>query len=564
MNWLTTIGKQIGELITSMTPAARIMAGLMTAVVAVSLGWIAVGGGSSQKYEYMFGGRDFSEAELSSWEAAFGDAQLREYERVGQRIKIPAAQKDLYLKALSAANSLPKEFDSYMNEALTGGSPFEPTSLIDKRTVFAKEQRLAHMIRGLSGIEQAFVNYDEQRAGFGRKTDRVCSIAVRGRTGSPVPPSQLRNIAKMAIASFAGLTEQDVTVSDLASPGNFYRGSSDPNSPEENPYFTAQAQWEERYESKVAALLNRYEAQVAVNVVLDPKLTSQSEQIQYQQPMAVQTSSVSKNSENSKAAPGGQPGASPNGISNQPSSIAANAAGQSSKTKEIQENERRVAGHEATVTRTAGLVPKEVYVSIGIPESHYRKVAAHRFLLENPGKTEADAPIPTADVLAAIRTNEEKAVRAAVATIPVGSQAGDDRKTFIEVYSFIDLPTPPVPGPTMAENALAWLADSWSTVALIVLVALSLGMIFTWAKAPTGIPDNDKRFAEGFGLQIPATAVDSLDLSEGGESGQVAGRPRPPAMESTGGELKEDLSTIIRENPDAAVNLIRAWIGEAA
>jgi flagellar biosynthesis/type III secretory pathway M-ring protein FliF/YscJ len=35
-------------------------------------------------------------------------------------------------------------------------------------------------------------------------------------------------------------------------------------------------------------------------------------------------------------------------------------------------------------------------------------------------------------------------------------------------------------------------------------------------------------------------------------------------VEVTGQELKENLSSMIQENPDAAVNLIRTWIGEAA
>ncbi len=567
MSWLNEIGKQIRDLFASMTPSSRIMAALMFAVVVVSLGWIATVGNGMGSYEYLFGGRDFSDAELTSWEAAFGDAQLGDYERVGQRIKVPTSKKNLYLKALSEAQSLPKEYDTYMTDALTKGSPFDPNSLIDKRTVFAKEQRLTHMIQGLSGVEQAFVNYDEKRTGFGRKSDRVCSIAVKGRAGNPIPPAQLRNIAKMATASFAGLTEENVSVSDLGNPASFYQGSSDPNAPEENPYFVAQTQWEQRYEGKLAALLGDFEAKIAVNVTLDPTLNSESEQLQYQQqPIAIQTSSVSRNSENTKAAPGGQPGAAPNGIANQAQTLSTGAAGQSSKNKETEENERRIAGHEATVIRKAGLVPKSIYVSIGIPESHYRKIALHRFLQSNPEKTSTDAPTPTDADLATIRAEEEKSVRAAVATIPIGAREGDDRKAYIEVYSFTDLPLPEVPGPTMATTAVAWLGDSWSTLALIGLVVISLFMMTSWLKTPSPAGSaTEKSFAEGFGLEMPSIPIDTVDI--GGETVTADGQPtrrRPSAFEAEGENIKEDLSTIIRENPDAAVNLIKAWIGEAA
>jgi flagellar biosynthesis/type III secretory pathway M-ring protein FliF/YscJ len=562
MNWLNDLGKQAKELFASMSPSSRIMAGLMAGVIVVSLGWISTASNSTKKHEYLFGGRDFSDAELSAWEAAFGEAQLRDYERVGQRIKVPINQKDQYLKALSSAKSLPKEFDSYMSEALTKGNPFDPNSLIDKRAIFAKEQRLTHMIQGLAGIEQAFVNYDEQRTGFGRKTDRVCSIAVKGRVGNSIPPAQLRNIAKMATASFAGLTEENVTVSDLGNPASSYRGSTDPNAAEENPYLAAQTQWEQRYEGKLASLLRDYDARIAVDVTLDPTLIAQSEQLQYQQPVAIQSTTVSRNSENSKPTPGGQPGAAPNGISNQATSLTSSPAGQTAKVKELEENERRLASHEATLTKKAGLVPKSVYVSIGIPDSHYRKVALHRFLVANPDKSPKEAPAPSTAELDAIRAEEEKAVRAAVATIPVGAREGDDRKAFIEVYSFTDLPLPSLPDPTMTETAFAWLIDSWATLALIGLVLISLGLMFNWVKSPVTGSDSEKAFANGFGLELANSSMKSDEENEDQLTGTR--RKRPPMLEPAEDEIKEDLSTIIRENPAAAVNLIKSWIGEAA
>ncbi len=567
MNFLNDIGNQIRDLFTSMTPSARIMAGLMVAVVVVSLGWIMTGGASGTKYEYLFGGRNFSDAELTSWEAAFGSAQLGDYERVGQRIKVPSLKKDQYLKALGTANSLPQSHSSPMDKALNGNSPWDPNSLIEKRSVFARQQVLGNTIKQHNGIQNAIVNFDEQRAGFGRKADRVCTISVQGQNGIPVSQNLLRNFAKMATHTFAGLTMENVTVIDLGTSSIVYGGSGDGTSAEENPYFAAQTQWESMYESKVSALLSDFQAKVAVNVILDPTMRTQSEKLNYQQqPVAVSSSTLTKSSENNKLAPGGQPGAAPNGVSNQPTSISANTAGQNSKLKETQENEQRLASHEASVTTTLGLIPKMVNVSVGIPESHYRNVALQKFRLNNPGKPDSDAPVPTETELTALRAQEEAAVRAAVETIPVGGREGDDRKAMVSVYSYIDLPTLENPEPTMSENALTWLAGSWSTLALIALVLVSMGMMFSWLKSPVTSSSTDKRFADGFGLEIPSIPIDQLDIaSEGGAGGMDAdGRRRPLALEVTGQEMKEDLSTIIKENPDAAVNLIKAWIGEAA
>lgn len=546
-----------------MTPSARIMAGLMVTVVVVSLGWIMAGGASGTKYEYLFGGRSFSDAELTTWEAAFGTAQLGDYERVGQRIKIPSEKKDQYLKALGASNALPQSHNSAMEKALNDNNIFDPSSLIDKRTVFARQQQLEDTIKKHTGIQNAIVNFDEQRAGFGRKADRVCTISVQGYNGIPVPQNLLRNFAKLATRTFAGLSLDDVMVIDLGTSSIVYGGGS---AADDNPYFAAQAQWESMYEAKVSALLSDFEARVAVNVVLDPTMRTQSEKLNYQQqPVAVSSSTLTKSSENSKAAPGGQPGAGPNGVSNQPTAITANSAGQNSKLKETQENEQRLASHEASVTTVLGLIPKAVNVSVGIPESHYRKIALQKFRLNNPDKPDTDAPVPTEAELAVLRADEEKAVRAALETIPVGGREGDDRKALVEVYSFVDLPAPVVEEASLSDNAIAWMADSWSTLALIALVLISLGMMFSWLKSPLAGGSADKRFADGFGLEIPSIPIDQLDLAASADGAVGAdGRRRPPALEVTGQEMKEDLSTIIKENPDAAVNLIKAWISEAA
>ncbi len=565
MNFLNEIGKQIRDLFASMTPSARIMAGLMVAVVVVSLGWILSGGASGPKTEYLLGGRTATDQELSSMEQAFGNAGLGDYERIGQRIKIPSAKKSEYMKALGSSKALPGDPQSAMKDLLERNNPFESQSKFDKGYEYAKQQLLENMIKRHAGIQQAIVNYDEKRAGFGRKTEQVCSIAVQGLNGAPVPQMLLKNFARLATRTFAGLTLDNVSVTDMSTSTGYF-GSSGDGSAEENSYFIALTNWENYFEQKVSSLLTDFSAKVSVNVTLDPTMKTQSEQLQYQQqPVAISSLTLSKNSENTKAAPGGQPGAGPNGVSNQAASVNSAAVGQNSKVKETQENQKSVAGHEATVKTQAGLVPKSVYVTIGIPESHYRKVALQKFRLNNPGKPDTDAPTPTDQELADIRTAEEKAVQSAVEALPVGAREGDDRKAFVKVYSYIDLPEPEVLGPTLADNTLAWASESWSTLALIGLVLVSLGMMFSWMKSPVAGTGVDKQFAEGFGLEIPSIPLDQMDIGDDGDASvDENGRRKPPALEVSGIEMKEDLSTIIKENPDAAVNLIKSWIGEAA
>ena len=74
-------------------------------------------------------------------------------------------------------------------------------------------------------------------------------------------------------------------------------------------------------------------------------------------------------------------------------------------------------------------------------------------------------------------------------------------------------------------------------------------------KTPTP-PKTD--FSEGFGLQVPQPPVDELAIDE-----QEMESPLP-IMEATGTTIKDDLNSIVETNPDAAANVLRSWLSDAA
>jgi flagellar M-ring protein FliF len=567
MNALSEFGKQIAKLFETMTPSARIMAGLMVGVIVISLGWIFNSQQSAPGYHYLFGGRNFSDADLDMMEAAFSDTGLREFDRVGSRIRVPAEQKDAYLKALSAGDALPKEWGGIMDAALKDQSPWDSNWQRETGVQFAKEREVSNLIRRMPGIEFAAVDYDEQRTGFARNTLRTCSVSVQAMRNSPLPVETLKMISKMVQAHFAGLSDATVTVTDLGG-GQSYRGSENPLAAEENIYLKIQREFERAYTEKLAELLRNYgDIQLAVNVELDPRMVEDVEKLKLD-PTAVTVSSNEsrKDLENIKPAPAGQPGAASNGVANQPQSINGNVAGQSSNSKQSEAVEKRIVGHEATITRMAGLVPRKVSIAVGIPESYYQKVWQVRAMRANPDPKATPVP-PTAAELTQLQTEIQGTVRAAVEGMPIGIREGDDRLPFVNVYSYTDIPLPEIAPPSMTEQATDWLADSWSTLALLAVVLVSLGMTFSWIRSQKP-NETDGKFADGFGLDMP-DLTDELSLSSsaseglGSDDDALDGGKRKPTFDLSGGEIKEDLSTLIKENPDAAVNLLKAWIGEA-
>lgn len=563
MNILSNIGTQLSELFGSLTPSARIMAGLMMGVIVVSLGWI-ISTETSDDYEPLLGGIPLSNAEMDRIETAFGDAQLRDYHRVGKQIRIPNGTKDLYLKALSSAEAMPMEWGSYTNRALKENGAFEPASKLEARLATAKEHEFANTLKRMPGIEFAAVRYDEVRKGFGRETDKTCSIELQGPQNQPIPDVTLRRIAEHASKHFAGLRLSQISVLDLGT-SNLFNESDDPHSASKNRVLEARQDWEQHFEQKIADVLVGYgDYRLMVNVEIDPTVLHEEEKLAYDPTAITLVSTESrKDTENSKSSPSGPPGSDANGLGNKPQRIESSIAGQTSKTKESEANERRVTGTTGERTEKLGLTPTTVSVSIGIPESYYHQVFAHRQHIANPKAKPEEITAPTDQQLTELKTETEATVRATVETVAMGIRVGDDRKPYVTITSFPDMPPPEIPAPSMASTAMAWFGQSWSTLALLVVVLVSLGMMFSWIKSQ-GETDSDRKFAEGFGLEVPSNIGDQLDIGND-EQGTEGGRSRnKPEFDVSGGEMKEDLSTLIKENPDAVVNLLKTWIGDAA
>ncbi len=566
MNPLNQITKQITELVASMTPSARIMAGLLFATIVVSLGWI-VSVQQTTSYEYLLGGKPMTEEQLLRLEIAFGDAGLSDYQREGLRIRIPRINKDVYLKAIKSANAEPKVWHNSLDESLVTNNPFVSSDSLDKLVEAAHEKELARIIERIPAIHFAAVEYDEHRQGFARKTEQTASVQLQSNGLKPIDKNVLRNIAHMTSSYFAGLKPENVLVTDLGST-NFYKGSSNPNSPDQNPLLQAQSDWEQKYFNQILPLLDNYgDVRLAIGVEIDPTLQKQSEQLKYDPTVTtLQSQTSKKDSENSKLPPGGRPGTDPNAISNSPQSVTASQTPQQqSKAKEIAENVNGVAGHEATAMTQAGLVPTKVSVTVGVPESYYRKLWVMRAMAKDTKLAkESDVPAITDEDMKKLKDEAEASVKGAISGVLKQVREGDDRFPLVTVYNYADFPLPEIPKPAMSAVAMGWLAESWTTVALLVVVMTTLFMMMGWVKAQSTSP-RDKEFALGFGLEVPASASDELDLGETGSEAKAGeAEDEGPRFQVTGGEMKDDLSTLVKQNPEIAVNLLKAWIGDAA
>ena len=96
MDFLNKAFAQLSDLFRSMTPGARVTAGLLLAVVVISLGYLF-------RYEvsaadtYLMNGEPIPPSLMPQMEAAFAKAHLDSYEIVGSKIRVPRGQQGTYM-----------------------------------------------------------------------------------------------------------------------------------------------------------------------------------------------------------------------------------------------------------------------------------------------------------------------------------------------------------------------------------------------------------------------------------------------------------------------------------
>jgi flagellar biosynthesis/type III secretory pathway M-ring protein FliF/YscJ len=395
-------------------------------------------------------------------------------------------------------------------------------------------------------------------------------VLVTPQSGRPLQPEQMREIARVVSNAYAGLLVENVRVTDLST-GLGFTPDENALGGEEAPYLKQRRLFETGYKQRIRNTLNWLgDFPLEVEVILDDTIFSETEQLKIDpQAVTIETNASRKDSESTKATQGGKPGTEPNALGNKGGSLAG-SPDQASKTKETSENEKRLPGQEITRMAKAGLVPKRVSASIGIADGFIRKTFETRWLQANPDKLITDMPPPVQADIDTLFKELENNINLAVAGILPPVVAGDDRFKLVSVYRYTEVPPEEIPAPAFTTVLLEFLQDSWQTLGMFLIVLVAMGFIVSISRSKNTVADDP--FKDGFGIALMEKIKDNLDISDDGSGAtgsaeEVEVGPdgkRIRKVEVTGADLKDSLSTMIQENPDAAVNLIRTWIGEAA
>jgi flagellar M-ring protein FliF len=200
---------------------------------------------------------------------------------------------------------------------------------------------------------------------------------------------------------------------------------------------------------------------------------------------------------------------------------------------------------------------------VAVPFSFYKKVATYQWLSLNPTKLASDAPPLTEQDLAKIKLETATSIQDKLIPILPKGATGEDKLSRVNVTDYPDMPTPEIPPTALSRTALAWLAQYWQTIALMGLAGAAIISLRQFAM--TASSSNDSEFEKGFDLTLDdASDIDLSSLSDDENESVVHSLeddPDMPRLRTTGGDITNDMTALIRENPDAAATLLRNWIG---
>jgi flagellar M-ring protein FliF len=557
MDFLNQAFAQVRELVQSMTPAARITSALLVGVIAVSLGFL-VKQNSAGPDSYLFNGESLPPADADRVEAAIAQKGLNGWQRDANRIKVPRGQMAEYLGAVAEAGALPANHDSIIQEALDLG-PFVDDKTRRERLKAAREQQLSMIIRAMDGIEDAKVMYDVvEPRGLSREGRASATVSVRPRSGEPLNPQKMKMIRKAVAGVVANLQAENVVVVNLSDGSTF----GEEVSPEtfDTPYFQHRVAFERHMKGNIEGLLSHIPGvRVEVTAELSPTLSSETRTVATEgEPAAMRESTQTKATETQHVNDGGRPGLEAQGPGRRNEPVQSVTV-KNTETDESNESSLFIPTKDELLTE-AGLIPEQVRASVSVPMNYL--VSMYREQQRRKGE-DPNAPLP-ADINTVFQTYRTQVTNdiedVVVPLLP--KKLAENSFSHVKVSFFETLTPEPLQSPSVASNALVWASQNFNAITMAGVALFSLAMLRSLIK---GIPQTDPLTG---GAAPPALAIAGGTSTVSDTKNEVSeededAEGRPKLKLKKGKSLRDELTSLVQEDPDSAAAILRTWISNA-
>ncbi len=540
---MNTLVAQIRDLFASMTPGARITSGLLLVVAVVSVAFLfqnSVAGPDA----FLFGGERFSQSEINRMTAAMAEGGLSGWSIDSNRISVPRAIEQDAIAAIASSGALPDNFADFMDKALADGGAMEGRHKFELRTKTARENQLSLIISKFPWVESAHVMLDiQERRGFNRKNDASASVFITPRLGEGLDKVRARNIKQLIAGALASLSIDNVNITS---------GGSDAETNGEpwfdDPFLQAREELQKAYKTRIMRGLDYIPGvRVEVSADLENMTARRVTETAPLEGKVVRSETESEKEDSSVSDGGGQPGLPAQGPGRNGLSEALARENRTNVTRESSVEES-IVGNSVKQEEYLGFKPKELYASIAIPREYVIGIWEQ----EHPDGKAADI---TDTEMQTMENSLKIDVERWVQNILPRLSLGEDEYRQVEVVYYDSLQRPAPPEPTFTEYATAWAGRYWGSLSMIGLAAVSLLMLRS-AIHPGTVKPGD---SEAGTLQLELGTNTSIEE----EDVQADKQERPKLRIKKSESLKEDLSEMVREDPDAAASILRSWINNA-
>lgn len=550
MDFLNKTFAQFNDLFRSMTPGARITAGLLLAVVVISLTYLFSYQMSSSD-RYLLGGQTFQPDQFARIQAALGANNLK-CTPDGMRIKIPGGREAEYVAALAAEGALPRGWNDAGN-GLDAGSAFENPDARKQRIKLTTEKDLAFCVTQLNEIENARVMFDKTTEGRLRKRVVTSASVFAYPAGNrELSERTVKGIRDLVSGALPPMKPDDVKVINGSTGQSYVADDGAKNGLHGNRYRDLTKEWENDYTEKIHKLLSDIPGiRARMSVILDPTESKAATTLTPDKKATATLTSTTK--EISRDQEGAVPSGRPGFRSNQPGAIRA-ATGRGSKENETESESTttNIVAQTHESQTSVGMTPIWMAASVVVPHSYLVSI----WQQENPPAEGEDPKVPTKTDLQKTEQDELARVQELVVGLLPDMKDVADKTAQVKVTVGRNIKPDPMPEPAMTATAMSWLARNWSTVGVIVLAFFSLGMLRSMIKSTP---------LEATAAQQPGEAM-AAEMGAPGEEGgseEVMNRQQRQLSRfaAGGASLRDELSELVQEDPDAAANILRTWIG---
>ncbi len=558
MDFLSKYVAQIRSYLVGLTVSQKILIGLLVAIMLGTTFVVVSFSGKPDMVELL--PQALTSDEISTI-TSYLKSNKQQYEVSGQKVLVPVEQAYVIRGELAAAQALPKDTTAAFTALTNQNDWIMPEASSERRWNLAKQEVLAKVIRNFPYISDATVMIAKgERAGLGRNSvPTSASVWVKTRSADGLSQAQLLAMVDLVKGSVAGLKREDVTVTDGT---RSYRAPS-----EDTPMPADVLSWkktlEDYYTNKLVGLFaNMGDVRIAVNVT--PDMAAKTVHQEKYDPTVVKATRRETSKEDSSSeggAPSGQPGVQPN-----VGAVATNnSAGKSTRSMSdtTTENENKFSSVVTNSVLPAGSEIKDMTASISIPRSTFVSI------FRRMNKDEKAEPDDNA-LTTVIKEHGERMQRQAMNAL--GLKAADS----VRVDWFDDSYMPRAePAGAGGESILAktgtigMLAANYAKHAILggvaVFAIMMMLMMVRRASAGATVADADPSIFFGEGGKKKSKGTSPLDvedelIGEAGEGEAVLTGIELDDETLASRKMVDEVSTMIKENPENAAALVKRWM----